>query len=247
MSFAVCQASTPSTMESDRVIVIRALRAARGVAAEHLDVRKHPCYDRAFLQLATNLIAEAEIIIAHCQTEDKDLKELVRRFQKKVEEIRSDYPLNTGATIVWMSSDEDSIPENPPLEVARLLNLYTKTLQDLRYYLLSNLTSFFTLIDYKLISSDAKKGFHDVLFLIGANMIREEIAQCEEEGLYLLRKLGDLIEEDGRSLRTGETPSVCFQDQKKATINRAKQLLARMAKTEAAQRQPESLIQLFFY
>ncbi len=78
-------------------------------------------------------------------------------------------------------------------------------------------------------------------------MIREEIAQCEEEGLYLLRKLGDLIEEDGRSLRTGETPSVCFQDRKPATMNRAKQLLARMAKIEAAQRQPESFVQLFFY
>lgn len=233
-------------MESNRVTVIRELRAARGLAAELLDVREHQCYDKAFLQLATHLIAEAEIVIAHCQVENEGFKETVRVVQKEVEKVRRNYPSNMGAMIVYMSSHEDSIAENPPLAIARVLNLYTTTLQILRC-LLSNLTNFITLINYQLISSNAKKTFHDALFLIGTTIIREEIAQCEEEVLDLQRKLGDVIEEDERSLRTRETPSVCFQDQKQATMNRAQQLVARMAKIDAAQRQPESLIQLIFY
>lgn len=127
-------------MENNRAIVIHALRAARESAAELLDVQQHQCYDRAFLQLATHLIAEAEIIIAHCQ--DESTKARVRRLQKGLEETRSGYPSSIGAIMVCMSSDEDSIPENLPLEVARLLDVYRMTLKILRYILLSNVLNF---------------------------------------------------------------------------------------------------------
>ncbi|KAM3538462.1 hypothetical protein ARSEF1564_008623 [Beauveria bassiana] len=82
---------------------------------------------------------------------------------------------------------------------------------------------------------------------MGAAMIREETVQCAEEGLDLLRKLSDVIEEDERLLRTGEPPSGCVQEQKQASVNRAQQLMARMNEIQAAQKQPESLIQLIFY
>lgn len=118
-------------------MVIRALRAARDAATGLLDVQKHQCYDKAFLQLATDLIAEAEIILAHSQAED--MKKVVRRFQKGVEAVRSDYPSKIGAIIVWMYSDEDIIAEDTPLEVATMLDLYTRALRVLRYVLLSNL------------------------------------------------------------------------------------------------------------
>ncbi|KAJ2984019.1 hypothetical protein NQ176_g272 [Zarea fungicola] len=211
-------------MENNRAIVIHALRAARESAAELLDVQQHQCYDRAFLQLATHLIAEAEIIIAHCQ--DESTKARVRRLQKGLEETRSGYPSSIGAIMVWMSADEDSIPENLPLEVARLLDVYRKTLK---------------------ILSDSKEAFCDILFSMGTAMVHEETTQNEQELIALLGKLSAIIKEDERLLQTGESRSECFEDQIQAAMNRSKQVMARMVEIEAARKQPESLIQLMFY
>ncbi|KAJ2976445.1 hypothetical protein NQ176_g4947 [Zarea fungicola] len=205
-------------------MVIRALRAARDAATGLLDVQKHQCYDKAFLQLATDLIAEAEIILAHSQAED--MKKVVRRFQKGVEAVRSDYPSKIGAIIVWMYSDEDIIAEDTPLEVATMLDLYTRALR---------------------VLSDAKQFFCDTLFPISIAMVQEETAQYEHELIALHASLSAIMKEEERLLRTGESRSGCLQDQKEDAMNRARQILVRIEEIQAAQEQPESLVHLMFY
>lgn len=127
-------------MESSRDVVIRALRTARS-ASDLLDFQTHQCYDTAFMQLATAIIAEAEIIMAHSQIEE--VKNNARGLQKVAEEIRSLYPSGMGNNIVLMSSVQESLIESPSPEVVgdvvKALDLYTQAIWILRSVLLSKL------------------------------------------------------------------------------------------------------------
>ncbi|KAJ3498206.1 hypothetical protein NLG97_g1307 [Lecanicillium saksenae] len=151
-------------MESNRDIVIRALRAASAAANSLLDVRKYQSPDRAFLQLATQLIAEAEIIIAHCQWQD--VRKKIEGLQKDVEEVRSNYPSDIGAIIFELSLNEEDIVENPPPTVAMLLDLYTRIVRILR---------------------NGKETFRNVLGLMGKRMAAEELLALRRE-LYGISK-----------------------------------------------------------
>ncbi len=71
------------------------------------------------------------------------------------------------------------------VKVARLLDVFIKLLQTLRYILLSNLLNSITLLNHMLVSRFAKKSFSDTFFSMGTVMAREEIEEYEHELLIL--------------------------------------------------------------
>lgn len=67
-----------------------AFRAACQVSSALPDVDKYKSYDKAFVHHATDLIAQAEIILAHCK--DESIQEEVRAYRDSVEFTRREWP-----------------------------------------------------------------------------------------------------------------------------------------------------------
>lgn len=120
-------------MTSNRDLFTSALRAARDAASETLDLQRHQCYDRALLQLTTDIIAEAEIIIAH--TNDEEVKDQVKQSQAAAETVRRHYWTETGSALALMFFIEDRVGDDELPETIKALEIYTELLRRLRYVL----------------------------------------------------------------------------------------------------------------
>lgn len=114
--------------ESD---IDRAFRAACRVSSELPDLDKYKSYDKAFVHHATDLIAQADIILAHCK--DESIQVEVRADRDLVELSRREWPDNGVFTQVFTYvQDGADLSELPP-EYVKALAGYVLLLEGIGY------------------------------------------------------------------------------------------------------------------
>lgn len=78
-------------------------------------------------------------------------------------------------------------------------------------------------------------------------MVLDETAQYRQEFPVLHGNLDSIKKEERRLLLQMEEPSRHMREQRQAIENRIQQIDTRLAEIQAAQNQPDSLIELMFY
>ena len=101
------------------------------VSSELPDLDKYKSYDKAFVHHATDLIAQADIILAHCK--DESIQVEVRADRDLVELSRREWPDNGVVTQVFTYvQDGADLSELPP-EYVKALAGYVLLLEGIGY------------------------------------------------------------------------------------------------------------------